>query len=61
MKIHNKLFLILFSFTFSIIAGLVVLIQYSIGQGVIDFVNAKEVKALEPLAVQLANKYAQTP
>ena len=61
MKIHNKLFLILFSFTFSIIAGLVVLIQYSIGQGIIDFVNAKEVKALEPLAVQLANKYAQTP
>ncbi|MEI8640747.1 hypothetical protein P4S68_05095 [Pseudoalteromonas sp. Hal099] len=37
------------------------LIQYSIGQGIIDFVNAKEVKALEPLAVQLANKYAQTP
>ena len=49
MKIHNKLFLILFSFTFSIIAGLVVLIQYSIGQGIIDFVNAKEVKAVNPL------------
>ena len=57
MKIHNKLFLILFSFTFSIIAGLVVLIQYSIGQGVIDFVNAKELKALEPLAAQLAKQY----
>ncbi|WP_457934851.1 HAMP domain-containing protein [Pseudoalteromonas sp. SCSIO 43210] len=61
MKIHNKLFLILFSFTFSVIAGLVVLIQWSIGQGVIDFVNAKEVKALEPLVVQLAKQYEQTP
>ncbi|MBB1337386.1 ATP-binding protein [Pseudoalteromonas sp. SR44-2] len=61
MKIHNKLFLILFSFTFSVIAGLVVLIQWSIGQGVIDFVNAKEVKALEPLVVQLAKQYEQNP
>jgi two-component system, OmpR family, sensor histidine kinase BaeS len=61
MKIHNKLFLILFSFTFSIIAGLVGLIQWSIGQGVIDFVNAKEVKALEPLTVTLAQKYQQNP
>ena len=61
MKIHNKLFLILFSFTFSVIAGLVVLIQWSIGQGVIDFVNAKEVKALEPLVVQFAKQYEQTP
>jgi two-component system sensor histidine kinase BaeS len=61
MKIHNKLFLILFSFTFSIIAGLVVLIQYSIGQGIIDFVNAKEVKALDPLAVKLSKEYARTP
>ncbi|TMO81279.1 two-component sensor histidine kinase [Pseudoalteromonas sp. S3776] len=61
MKIHNKLFLILFSFTFSIIAGLVGLIQYSIGQGVIDFVNAKEVKALEPLTVTLAQKYEKNP
>ncbi|KTF11434.1 ATP-binding protein [Pseudoalteromonas sp. 10-33] len=57
MKIHNKLFLILFSFTFSIIAGLVVLIQWSIGQGVIDYVNAKEIKALEPLVAKLAKQY----
>lgn len=57
MKIHNKLFLILFSFTFSIIAGLVVLIQWSIGQGVIDYVNAKEIKALEPLVTKLAKQY----
>ncbi|TMN80665.1 MULTISPECIES: ATP-binding protein [unclassified Pseudoalteromonas] len=57
MKIHNKLFLILFSFTFSIIAGLVVLIQWSIGQGVIDYVNAKEIKALEPLVIKLATQY----
>ncbi|MEL0640944.1 ATP-binding protein [Pseudoalteromonas aliena] len=61
MKIHNKLFLILFSFTFSVIAGLVVLIQWSIGQGVIDFVNAKEIKALEPLVVQLSKQYEKTP
>lgn len=61
MKIHNKLFLILFSFTFSVIAGMVILIQWSIGQGVIDFVNAKEIKALEPLTLQLAKQYQKTP
>ncbi|GAA60449.1 two-component system, OmpR family, sensor histidine kinase BaeS [Pseudoalteromonas sp. BSi20652] len=38
-----------------------VLIQWSIGQGVIDFVNAKEVKALEPLVVQLAKQYEKNP
>jgi len=57
MKIHNKLFLILFSFSFGLITALVLLMQWSIGQGMIDYVNAKEVKALKPLTISFAQKY----
>ncbi|MCF6144659.1 MULTISPECIES: ATP-binding protein [Pseudoalteromonas] len=57
MKIHNKLFLILFSFSFLLITSLVLLMQWSIGQGMIDYVNAKEVKALQPLVSQFAQRY----
>ncbi len=57
MKIHNKLFLILFSFSFVLIAGLILIMQWSIGQGMIDYVNAKEVKALQPLTVRFAQQY----
>ncbi|WP_405631442.1 ATP-binding protein [Pseudoalteromonas sp. Ld20] len=60
MKIHNKLFLILFSFSFILITGLVLVMQWSIGQGMVDYVNAKEVKALQPLASQLAREYQKT-
>lgn len=31
--------------------------QWSIGQGMVDYVNAKEVKALQPLASQFARRY----
>lgn len=57
MKIHNKLFLILFSFSFLLITGLVLLMQWSIGQGMVDYVNAKEVKALQPLTAKLVKRY----
>ncbi len=59
MKIHNKLFLILFSFSSLLIITLLLIIQWSIGRGMLDYVNAKEVKALAPLVEELAQVYQQ--
>nr|QXF14414.1 signal transduction histidine-protein kinase BaeS [uncultured bacterium] len=57
MKIHNKLFLVLFSFSFLLVAMLVLLIQWSIGKGMIDYVNNKEQDALQPLVIALQEQY----
>lgn len=42
------------------IVAVVLLMQWSIGQGMINFVNAKEIKALEPLTVSLAHQYEKS-
>lgn len=57
MKIHNKLFLVLFSFSLLLVAVLVLLIQWSIRKGMIEYVNNKETEALKPLIVDLENEY----
>ncbi|MDA7745870.1 ATP-binding protein [Psychromonas sp.] len=57
MKIHNKLFLILFSFSLLLVTVLVLLIQWSIGKGMVEYVNSKEVDALKPMIVQLEIEY----
>jgi len=57
MKIQNKLFLILFSFSFLLVALLVFLMQWSIGKGMINYVNTKEIEALEPVVIELAKEY----
>lgn len=57
MKIHNKLFLILFSFSLLLVAVLVLLIQWSIDKGMIEYVNSKELETLAPLTVALASEY----
>jgi two-component system, OmpR family, sensor histidine kinase BaeS len=57
MRIHNKLFLVLFSFSFVLVTALVLLIQWSINKGIIDYVNSKEVENLKPLVTQLENEY----
>ena len=57
MKIHNKLFLVFFSFSFLLVGALVLLIQWSIGKGVIDYVNSKDIDALKPLVAQLETEY----
>ncbi|WP_415225171.1 ATP-binding protein [Psychromonas sp.] len=57
MKIHNKLFLILFSFSLLLVTALVLLIQWSIGKGMIEYVNSKEIETLKPLVVELASEY----
>ncbi|TEW55687.1 HAMP domain-containing protein [Psychromonas sp. RZ22] len=57
MKIHNKLFLILFSFSLVLVTVLILLIQWSIGKGMIEYVNSKEIEALKPLIVKLETAY----
>ena len=57
MKIHNKLFFILFSFSLLLVTVLVLLIQWSIGKGMIEYVNSKESEALKPVIVQLQTEY----
>ncbi|MEL0630916.1 ATP-binding protein [Psychromonas aquatilis] len=57
MKIHNKLFLILLTFSFLLVTALILLIQWSIGKGMIEYVNSKEAEALTPVVTQLENEY----
>jgi two-component system sensor histidine kinase BaeS len=57
MKIHNKLFLMLFSFSLLLVTALVILMQWSIGRGMIEYVNTKEVEALLPLVPVLQQEY----
>ncbi|MBB1268863.1 ATP-binding protein [Shewanella sp. SR44-3] len=59
MKIHNKLFLILFSFSLILVIMLVLLMQWSIGKGMVDYVNTKEVEALKPVVTKLAQIYKE--
>jgi two-component system sensor histidine kinase BaeS len=57
MKIHNKLFLILFTFSLLLVTILILLMQWSIGKGMIDYVNSKEIEALKPVVTELENEY----
>ena len=59
MKIHNKLFLVFFSFSLLLVAALMLLIQWSIGKGLAEYVNSKQLAALQPLVVELEREYAQ--
>ena len=57
MKIQNKLFLVFFGFSLLLVTMLVLLMQWSIGKGMISYVNTKEVEALKPVTALLANEY----
>ena len=57
MKIHNKLFLIFFSYSLLLVITLVLVMQWSLGKGMVEYVNTKESNELRPLIVELANAY----
>jgi two-component system sensor histidine kinase BaeS len=57
MKIHRKLFVILFGFSLLLVTALVLLIQWSIGRGMVEYVNTKEVEAMKPLVADLGLHY----
>jgi two-component system sensor histidine kinase BaeS len=57
MKIQNKFFLILFTFSLFLVTILALLIQWSISKGMAEYVNTKEMHALKPLVAELAVEY----
>lgn len=57
MKIHHKLFLIVFGFSLVLVTSLVLLMQWSIGKGMVAYVNTKEIELLTPVVSQLAQEY----
>jgi len=59
MKIQNKLFLVFFGFSLILVTTLVLITQWSIGKGMINYVNTKEVEALKPITVKLAAEYSK--
>ena len=57
MKIQNKLFLIFFAFSLILVTALATLMERSIGKGMVQYLNTKEVEALHPLVEALADEY----
>ena len=57
MKIQQKLFLIQSGFSLILVATLVLLMQWSIGKGMVDYVNTKEIETFAPVVSQLAKSY----
>tara|TARA_R110002153_G_scaffold106852_4_gene246414 strand:+ start:652 stop:2148 length:1497 start_codon:yes stop_codon:yes gene_type:complete len=57
MKIQNKLFVFLFSFSLILVTVLVSLMQWSIDKGMIEYVISKEVETLKPVLSKLADEY----
>lgn len=58
MKIQNKLFLVLFSYSLLLVTALVLIMQWSIGRGMIEYVNTKQIEALKPLVLKLSKEYS---
>lgn len=59
MRIHNKLFFILILFSTFLVVTIAALAQWSIDKGMVEYVNTKEVKALQPLVKELAKSYSK--
>jgi len=57
MNIQKKFFLIFFGFSLILVVLLVLLMQWSIGKGMIEYVNTKEIETLTPLVKVLAQEY----
>ena len=57
MKIQSKLFVTFFGFSIILITILVLLMQWSIGNGMIEYVNTKDLVALKPVEKILAQEY----
>ena len=57
MKIQNKLFLFLFGFSLVLVTILVLLMQWSIGKGMVEYVASKEIETLKPVVSKLSQEY----
>ncbi|MBV1907923.1 MAG: HAMP domain-containing protein [Kangiellaceae bacterium] len=59
MNIQKKLFLILFSFSLVLVVFLPMLMHWSIGRGMVEYVNTKQLEKLSSLVETLAEEYAK--
>lgn len=57
MNIQKKFFLIFFCFSLALVLLSVLLMQWSISKGMIEYVNTKEVEALAPVVKGLSEEY----
>lgn len=57
MNIQKKFFLIFFGFSLVLVLFLVLLMQWSLGKGMIEYVNTKEIETLTPVVKELATEY----
>ena len=57
MKIQSKLFLLFTGFAFLLLSIFVLLTQWSIGRGMVEYANQKEIETLQPLHHELAEHY----
>lgn len=57
MNIQNKLFFVLFGFSATLVATLIVLIQGNINEGMLEYVNNKEIERNQPVIDALAAIY----
>lgn len=60
MKIQQKFFLIQCCFSLVLLTTLVLLIQWSIRNGMVDYVNTKEIESLSPVIALLSKEYKKT-
>lgn len=59
MRIQNKLFLTLLATSIIAVAILVGVMQWSVGRGMVDYINKREADKLQPLISDLATRYGQ--
>lgn len=59
MRIQYKLISVFFLFSSLLVVSLMALFQWSIDRGMVDYVNAKELRAFEPLVKTLEERYKQ--
>jgi two-component system sensor histidine kinase BaeS len=57
MRIQNKLFAIFFLSSTLLVVSLVLFIQWTMAKGMVEYVNARQLRDLQPLAQQLAKLY----
>ncbi len=59
MRIQNKLFLTLLTTSILAVTILVALMQWSVGQGMVDYINQREANKIQPLINDIAEQYGQ--
>lgn len=59
MRIQNKLFLSLLATSIIAVAILVMLMQWNVGRGMVDYLNKREADKLQPMITDLALRYGR--